>query len=149
LTESLQLPFTVGNTRTALAVIAFDDPDAGDPVAVTQSPTATVVLTVWLNLVLFVYVTVVCEVLFWTCSTPGEAAAISPDAAGPRPAPRPAALACPPGGAVDAVADPVPDAEAPPQPASTSATTGSSTAEATARDGRRIGISRIIGGAPS
>ena len=50
--EQVALPEEI--TRTVVAVIAVDDPVTGVPLTMTQSPTASVAVTVWVNFVLAV-----------------------------------------------------------------------------------------------
>ena len=80
----VQVP-PLDSTRTEVAVSA--DPIPGVPVAVTQSPTASVAGTVFVNAVDADQMTAVCDWVFWTCIVLPVTAAISPNAAGPRPRP--------------------------------------------------------------
>ena len=117
----VQLP-PVETTRTDVAESA--DPVPGVPVAVTQSPTAIVAGTAFVNAVDADQVTAVCDCVFCTCSVFPVTAAISPNAAGPRP--RPGAPGDPVvlgagAGAAAALSD-VDDP--PPQPASSRRATG-------------------------
>jgi hypothetical protein len=117
----VQLP-PEDTTRTELAVSV--SPVPGVPIAVTQSPAASVAFTDRVNVVDADQVTAVCDEVSCTCSVLPDTAAISPDAAGP---PRPAA---PPGallvalGAVAAAAVSDVDEPPPPQPASNRTATG-------------------------
>jgi hypothetical protein len=123
----------VDTTRTELAVSA--DPVPGVPVAVTQSPTASVADTVFVNAVDDDQVTAVCDWVFCTCSVFPLTAAISPNAAGPRPrpvAPRdPVALGEPVALGAGAAAAPSDVDDPPPQPASSRRATGMPATSAT------------------
>ena len=113
----------VDTTRTETAVSAAPDP--GVPATVTQSPAASVAGTDLVNLVDADHVTAVCDELFCTCSVRPDTAAISPDAAGPRP-PAPSRAAA------DAAADAAGAAlEGPPHPVSSRTATGSPAASVT------------------
>jgi hypothetical protein len=85
----VQLPLESGDVMTTLVAVTGPvvDPDvAGDPVAVTQSPTATfeaAAVTVWVNVVDDVQLTVTCPLSgFWTSIDVPVMAATVPDAPG-------------------------------------------------------------------